>query len=314
MRTHSATRVLLLLLTALPHVRAITVAGTDPNSANIAYGQAFGGVDLSGVVSITSSIGGCSGSLLFGGLAILTAGHCVTSAFGNPVADNITVYFQSPSGLMPAAVSNVQVDPNYNGDSTKGYDLAVLTLTQPAPSFSIGYSLYNTALTSPASVILTGYGYGGTGLTGADGSYGTLRAGTNVLEGDGQSIFGWSSSLLVGQFYDINTPSTNALGLADPYYATDEVDIAHGDSGGPVFYNGQIIGVNDLIICAGTDGCDMPPSVSPNNNSYFGQLFAAVSVNDNSAFINAAQAPEPGTLALLLIGSVALLRRYRSRA
>ncbi len=62
--------------------------------------------------------------------------------------------------------------------------------------------------------------------------------------------------MLLGDF-DNGTTTNDALG----YYSQDagianldadipnEVDIAHGDSGGPSFYDGEIMGVHDLIVC-----------------------------------------------------------------
>jgi hypothetical protein len=171
-------------------------------------------------------------------------------------------------------------------------------------------------------LVIAGYGYGGTGDTGANSSaypFGTLRAGENEYEGNGQQYFDWSSSLLIGQFYESGVPSTNALSVTNPYSSTDEVDIAHGDSGGPTFSNGEIIGVHDLVICSTTksdpNDCAVPPSVNSANNSYFGEMFADTSVADNLAFIEGAEAPEPGTGALLFcaMASAAWLRLRKMR-
>jgi hypothetical protein len=100
-------------------LRAIVVAGGDPNSSSVVvgYNQSVDGVNLSSVVEVTSSIGSCSGSLLSDGSSILTAGHCVTSAYGSPIATNITVYFMGSSGMVAESVSNVQVDPGFTGNS-----------------------------------------------------------------------------------------------------------------------------------------------------------------------------------------------------
>ena len=57
--------------------RAITVAGVDPNAYLVAPGTGF-----DGVVLFATNQGACSGSLLTGGLYILTAAHCVTNGVG----------------------------------------------------------------------------------------------------------------------------------------------------------------------------------------------------------------------------------------
>ena len=290
---------------------AIVVAGGDPNSSSVVAtynNEVFDGINLSGVVTISSSIGACSGSLLADGSSILTAGHCVASAYGGSIATGITVSFMGDHGFVQETVSNVQVDPGYNGDSDLGNDLAVLTLSQPAPSFAVGYSLFTSSLIPPIPVVLAGYGYGGTGTTGANNStypFGALRVGTNEYEGNGHEFFNWSSNLLVGQFYDFNTPSTNALGVAHPYSSSDEVDTSFGDSGGPTFYAGKIIGVHDLGICMGDSVCNVPPSEGSADNSYFGEMWADTSVAGNLRFIQNAEVPEPGSCSLVLLGLAA---------
>ncbi len=311
----------LLGLSACPlPAYAIVIAAGNPNSNAVSFGQSVDGINLAGVVAIISSDGGCSGSLLSDGFSILTAGHCVTTAFGAPVATNITVFFRNASGFTAESVSNVQVDPSYTGDSTQGGDLAVLTLSQAAPSTAVGYSLFAGSLPVSTPLVIAGYGYGGTGSTGADSAtypFGTLRAGENEYEGDGQEIFGWSSSLAIGQFVDSALASTNVLGVADPYIASDEVDISHGDSGGPTFYNGQLVGVHDLGICvsaANPADCAVPPAENASNNSYFGDLFADNSVAANLNFIENAEIPEPGTAALLLCGLLFSLQLRRRKA
>jgi len=300
---------------------AIVVTGPIANSADVTYGTPVGNVNLSGVVAVQSSIGGCSGTLLSDGLSILTAGHCVTPAYGTAPVTDATVYFTGPSGLVSRAVSSVTVNPGWSGDASQGGDLAVLLLSTPAPAFASGYDLYtgDPAFNSP--LILAGYGLNGTGDTGASvpNSYGKLRAGENEYAGTGASIFNWSASLLIGQFYDSSNSDTNALGLLNPFAAVDEVDIAHGDSGGPSFYNGQIIGVHDVIICkddSDHSACATPPSVSASNNSYFGQLFGDTSVSAYTTWISAQEVvftPEPATLWILAGGLCLIALDFRRR-
>jgi V8-like Glu-specific endopeptidase len=308
-----AFRVVVLSAALSAPAAAIVVSGSNPGSAAVSYGQTVDGVNLSGVVEVTSGVGGCSGSLLSDGLTILTAGHCVTTAYGQPIATNITVTFNGPEGGVPYTVSTVSVDPAYTGDSTQGGDLAVLTLSAPAPSFALGYGLYTGAFTTSPDVI-AGYGLTGTGLAGANGTYGALNAGENAYIFTGDNI-GWSSTLLIGEFYEAGVTSTNALSAANPYDASDEVDISHGDSGGPSFYDGQIVGVHDLIACVGSNGCTVPPAVNSSNNSYFGDVFADVSAGDSASWIASQEvlSPEPSTALLLLAACAMCRRRFRLR-
>lgn len=291
---------------------AIVITTGDPNSSayTVGYQETVGGINLSGVVTVTSSIGGCTGSLLGDGYSILTAAHCVTS--GSGLATGITASFQGASGSVPFSVDLTSVDPAYTGDATLGGDLAVLRLSAEAPTWATRYSLF-TGTPSTSPILLAGYGLSGVGTTGATLGYGTLRAGTNEYVTTGTS-FGWSSTLLMGQFYDSAISTTNALSAAHPYSAADEVMIAHGDSGGPSFYAGSIVGVHDLLVCVSvTSDCSQPPSISPTLNSYFGQIFADVSVSGNVSWIDAQLVPEPGTMVLLSPVALFLCRRRRRK-
>jgi Trypsin/PEP-CTERM motif len=326
------------LLACWSPLNAVVTANSSYDGV-VAYNTPVGGVNLDGVVEIESVIGGltygCSGSLLSNGSSILTAGHCVDTPSGLASASNVTVSFLGPGGvLIPVAVSNVTVDPAYSvGNSQNGSDLAVLTLSVQAPSSAVEYSLYtgnvSAALNTP--LLIAGYGVSGTsGTTGANGTFGTLQAGENEYEGNGQQFFHYSSQLLVGEFYESGDPSTNALGCsptayfyacsnASPYTGQDEVDISEGDSGGPTFYDGEIIGVHDLGICevVQVNGpCTDPPSVNSANNSYFGEMFADTGVGANLTFIEDAEVPEPGTMGMLgfgftALGAIAWRRRRR---
>ena len=108
------------------------------------------------------------------------------------------------------------------------------------------------------------------------------------------------------------------MNASNPYTSRfDEVDIAPGDSGGPSFYDGEIVGVHDLDVCfvntQNSSICATPPSLSTSNNSYFGEMYADTSVYPNLNWIQAQEAPEPRTLSLMLGALVASLM-LRARA
>jgi hypothetical protein len=306
----------ILLCYAWPAHAIVVRTGVDPNSVVIpGDNDFFGALSMSGVVEVTNNVESCSGALI-GNFSVLTAGHCVTSAFGAGLYTHPQVTFLVPGGYVVQDVSSIAVDPTWNGDFSLGGDLAVMQLSQAAPASATRYSLYTgMALPTSSPIVLAGFGLSGTGDAGANGyGYGSLRAGTNEYAVTGAS-FGWSSNVLIGQFYDVNHPSTNGLGLASPYSSSDEVTTAFGDSGGPTFYNGQIIGVHDVLICLtpkGSESCSVPPSVSIYNDSFYGQLWGDVSVAGNAAFIEGV--PEPRSAVLTMLGlSLAGWRRWRSR-
>jgi hypothetical protein len=278
-------------------LRAIVVASGDGSSAVVAFNQVVDGVNLNGVVELGT---GCSGSLLSDGYSILTAAHCIASSL-----TSVDVYFPGPSGSVEYTATPYAVDPLFTGESTQGNDLAILRLNQAAPSSATRYSLY-TGFFTTSIILLAGYGETGNGTTGVTGGFGTLRQGQNQYIGLGGDVFtGWSNDLLVGQFVeDSDIPN--------------EVDIGPGDSGGPSFYNGQIIGVHDVVACiSATDSgpCLDPPSQSPSLNSSFGQFFGDTSVSSAAAWIESEEeTPEPTSCSLVLLGlAVAGFLRCRTR-
>jgi secreted trypsin-like serine protease len=279
----------------------------------VTYNQVVDGVNLNGVVELDSSSGiGCSGSLLSDGYSILTAGHCITSSYGSSVPTYVDVYFPGPSGPVEYTVTNYYVDPLWTGVNGQGNDLAILRLNQAAPSSAVGYSLY-TGIYTGSPILLAGYGQTGTGITGATGGFGTLRQGQNRYDVNG-SAYGWSANMLVGDF-DNGTTTNNALGSTDSDIP-NEVDTSFGDSGGPSFYDGEIIGVHDLIGCESLNSsgpCTVPPSLSTVSNSYFGQLFVDTGVAADASWIESEETPEPASCSMVLLGlAVAEFLRRRT--
>ena len=300
------------------------IASGDFNSAQVVVGydvvvNAIGqSVNLDGVVKLVTDGGvGCSGSLLPDGFSVLTAGHCVTSSYGSSVPSYITVSFPGSNGFVVDTATTYYVNPGWTGDGTQGGDLAVLRLDQAAPSSATRYSLF-TGIPTTSPILMAGYGWTGTGLTGGiSGTFGTLRQGQNRYDVLGSAI-GWSNNLLVGDFDNPTNTANNALGSTDSAIL-NEVDISHGDSGGPSFYNGQLIGVHDVISCfvtkADQTDCVNPPSVSTYNSSYFGQIFGDTSVPAYATWIESEEVPEPVSCSLVLLGlAVAgFLRRRAGR-
>lgn len=288
----------------------VTGGGQNTNPAYYLapYNDIRDGVNLNGVVWL--NIGGsiCSGAVV-NPTQVLTAAHCMNGA--SPVVNLIS----DTNSLIALTSTSYVVDPDYT-DFSSGADLAVVNLSSAVPLYTTIYSLFAGAYGSGSMVTLAGFGYTGTGDTGETSFDLVRRWGHNSYEADG-SLLGISTKIIVGDF-DNGLEAQNVLTGSSLGY-DDEVDIGHGDSGGPTFYNGQIIGIHDIIECwADQHGfCTVPPSVFASNgpNSFYGELFGDTSVQGNAEWLETVITPEPATgllLSLTMIPILALKARRRS--
>jgi hypothetical protein len=291
----------------------------DPNSSTytVSYNTVADGVNLSGVVEISSPVGTCTGELLSDGVSILTAAHCLLpqDSTTGVLPSSVQVYFNYPGcsdypycGVENnVPTSNMFLDPTWIADGenlAEGNDLAVLRLTAPAPAFATGYTLFTGDVNSidlSTPIELAGVGDSGAGqIDGTDYPYGPY-----IRQGESNYIGTCASNPVLG------SDCTDANNLIAQFYAgsplSNQVEIAGGDSGGPSFYNGQLIGVHEFTDCA-LSSC---PIDSP--SSYWGDTYVGGS---NAAWIESVEAsvPEPATFTLLALGFGGLLFIRRRRA
>ncbi len=320
-------RTILLLVLGVTPAGAIVIgysspgSGTfgDPDSSTytVSYNTVADGVNLSGVVEVGSSVGTCTGELLSDDMSILTAAHCLLPNYGTGVLPtNVQVFFNYPgcgdypycNGTYDISTSNIFLDPTWISDGENpalGNDLVVLRLSAPAPSFATGYSLFTGDLNSidlstPVEVV----GVGISGLGQEDGA--DYPPGNVMRQGEANYVGTCASDPVLGSDC---SDSYNLLGLFSANSPlSNQVEIAPGDSGGPTFYNGQLIGVHEFTDCSDGTACSISDP-----GSYWGDTYVG---GTNASWIESVEVsvPEPATVVLLamgLAGLVFLARRKR---
>ena len=319
----------------------VVVAGNNFNDALYATTKGTG-YDGVAALFIERADGNfiCTGSLLSGGLNILTAAHCLSNTDGVNITNRVTAVFFTPG--QPASVrefitsSATYVNPAYTGEVIDAHDVAIVTLGA-APSLGIlnsSYSLYlGDPFTKQARVV--GSGATGTGSTGATqpGGFtlGDRRTGVNTVD------FSWTDPRFNGAF----DPGVDGFGFADPYglvadfddgtsahnssciltslaqfswgssarcglgFGVNEVNLGGGDSGGPLFINGQLAGVASYGLSFGRGLGDIDGTL----NSSFGEFSGWSSTAYNAAWITSMNTtvPEPGSFVLVGAGLFALV-------
>lgn len=260
----------------------VTVADLTPPSTTTGYNdpryQSPYGTGMDGVArllmrnSAGTPVSGCTGSLLWTGVDVLTAAHCVSSGNGVINVGSVDAGFLNASGgLTTISSSAIYVAPGYTGNVVDGHDLAVIHLNRRADDWMTRYGLFQgNPMYQPVTFV--GYGLTGNGNTGGVVStqfndlfgHGSpvRRLGSNSFEStyDGSYLYsGFSAAILMSDFdngtaakntlcnfwggpsnpYGIPTPTLNAICNAGA--GINEVGIGAGDSGGPafVFMNGQ---------------------------------------------------------------------------
>ncbi|MEY4592547.1 MAG: hypothetical protein RIR18_1442 [Pseudomonadota bacterium] len=246
---------------------------TDPRN------RALPGEGFDGVVRVVVGAHYGTGTLLFGGHAILTAAHLFTDN-----ATSAEVHFETAQGAQTITSSQVTTHGGHDADGNN--DLAIIWLSESAPLLAERYSLYRDSNEIDQTITMVGYGKQGTGATGkvdsttalrskasnqVDGLIGTLKE----FQGNNMSWNPTSDSQLIADFDDGTSPH-DALGLLmdKPGLGLGQSEglIAPGDSGGPAFINGQIAGVASYTTHLTSDGTT--PDIDNISNSSFGEVAA----------------------------------------
>lgn len=309
--------------------KAIIVSGNNPDAA------INSGIAYTGVVRVYTQDSFCTGAL-FGPsrIYVLTAAHCLVDSNGNSIVNAASyVGIDGASSGVADPIVNAYVAPEYIGaGNSYANDIAVVQLQQAAPLDAATYSLYTSTDELGKDVILVGHGLGGTGATGPQAGYEQSadlrgrRMGTNTYDVLASALCNGNPSCEDSTHilwdFDNGTNAQNALALAGSSTGdgATEVSIAGGDSGGPSFYNGMIIGVHSYTTCFSSNGysCSSPPDIDTTLNDTFGELGADTRVSlytGTNGFLSpfANSVPEPATWVLMGAALVGIGLRSRVR-
>ncbi len=286
------------------------------------------------VLANTASV--CSGAVV-GSNTVLTAGHCLIGDASGIAS--VRVYL--PDYLQPRApsilASSYYTDPNFNGNVLHGSDIGIIKLSQDVPLGTAIYALDHGSVASnlgvEQQVALGSLGTGGGGDTGfQDGNKRTgfneyeftwsqvlAAAGFGAPPGSPTDIFGAPTDGFLVTDFDSGLAGNDVFGrfLGSPglgYVSADGVfhdtGSTPGDSGGPHFRDGKIVGLTSFGISGALfqgGVCGVAGSVDPSatggqcTNSSYGELAVDTRVSAYYDFI-AGHVPEPATWAMMIGG------------
>lgn len=296
--------------TYIAHPTLVTAA--DPSLPIYAAPPGVGYDGVAGLL-VTKTTGTflCTGSL-FGGTHshVVTAAHCLTDATSVDA-----VFFPPAGGTVVVTTSSYSIKPGYTGAVLDENDIGLIDLGTSVSAVE-SYSLF-TGDAVGRTYDEVGFGASGTGATGvtvgaglrrhgfnrfdftaADPTFGSFFGGLDILFADfDNGLAAQDASCGLASLFTLSTAPYCDLGLG-----AAEVMAASGDSGGPLFVDGQLAAVSSFGLTFVGDYWDVDDVL----NSSFGEFGGFVPVAPHRAWLVGQVVPEPATLLLLLTGLLAL--------
>jgi len=246
----------------------------------------------------------CTGAMLYNGRHILTAAHCFDNPDGsanlNPDPDGLSIVFDLPSGRVTRSdIKKITIHPNWTSDAASNNDIAIIELESQAPDAADRYQVYGGTDEVGQNFERVGYGVKATGLNGevASDPNPTKRTGLNRYDALGDVFdsrpevaqpLGILPATQLAYDFDNGNPQNDAFGqqfgIVDLGLGASEVGVSPGDSGGPSFINGAIVGIASYGLDPVLDRIDVTGFQS--NNSSFGEFFVDTRVSAYLGFIN----------------------------
>ncbi len=326
--------------TISPLIQAGDPNGVPPDSPGNRVDPNLPSSPFAGVVSINIRYNGlsfiCSGALV-DPLHVVTAGHCVDTTGNGNVIDvsqpfgvsgrDVRVVFNSQPnpgdpGRAIVTASAVSMNPNYqgfgncpaianhDGNFCVNDDVAVITMSAPAPVTAKTYRVYSGAAVDGQRVTMVGYGTSGDGVSGfyVGPDFRIKRSGGNfadLYDLDDEQDFAAGPREVWYADFDGNGQDTFCAFFAacSPQLANNvESALGGGDSGGPSFIN---VGGEWMIWGNDTFGGTFAGQTQGTFGTYFGGIVLSAYqdylVGATGGAIQFA-APVPATLALMLVG------------
>jgi len=298
----------------IAYARPLSTSLDNPTNHVVPTSAPYDGVAKL-ILTRTDGTFGCSGTLANDKAHIFTAAHCVSDDNGNYVLISGSAKFEGLSGYTTIAIdadpAKSKKHPDYNGDFIKGNDIAILKLVSTAPDSIPGID-YDTSGSEVGNIVdKTGYGLSGYFSSGTDGSaypFGTKRDGQNKYDAFADTMYsklGLTSDVdyipeAIYQYdSDDGTSSHDAFGFffgkSDTGLGNNEVLSAPGDSGGPTFYHGKLVGITSYGITLQytnkqTSDCTKQFG-GPKLDSSCGEFAADTRVSQYASFIDSVLTP-----------------------